>query len=413
MFRPRRWGFGAALVFCALVLLFSGGAAHAVRLAWDANAEEDLAGYRVHLWNAKSQSAVDVGNTTSVELKDLTPNTRYYFGVRAYTAEGLVSDMSNVITFVTPPPYSRDTYVGLFGEGNEAGQAGFTMALAPNGTASGRITFAGKVYLWRGVFDADRMLVVQLPAGQQLTLTLQLAPGTSALSGNLSIGGSVAALVADRVPSARAGLGTEHRGRYTAVLASADAVPSDPYGFGVFSVSNYGLIRLTATLPTGQRCSAGLQVDTAGTVPLCISNKSASMFGRIVFRDVEGQSDADATLSRNGGSPLVFRAARYAPPKGMPLLAAGSNIHVLVSTGLDIEGVLSGAVTMRAYPATGELLRFKVSPGSGAFQGDCTLATGKRLPMNGVAFLKGGFHSFGRVRDGNTAGAVTVSPPQL
>ena len=74
-----------ATVFC--VLAFSGvAAAQSVTLAWNANGEVDLAGYRVEYGTVSGNptTTVDVGNVTQRQFTGLQVGVTYYFRVRAY-----------------------------------------------------------------------------------------------------------------------------------------------------------------------------------------------------------------------------------------------------------------------------------------------------------------------------------------
>ncbi len=91
-----------------------------VSLAWDANTESDLAGYRVYYGTSSRQygGPIDVGNPTPVGnqvsyiVTNLTPGVQYYFAVTAYNSSGSESGYSNEVTTVvgsadtTPPTIS-------------------------------------------------------------------------------------------------------------------------------------------------------------------------------------------------------------------------------------------------------------------------------------------------------------------
>jgi hypothetical protein len=103
-----------SLFFSALFLLVSlapGSAlAKNLTLAWDANAETDVVGYKVY-YKADSASApfngagayegtspIDIGNATSASLTGLADNRDYYLAVTAYNASGVESPYSTIIT---------------------------------------------------------------------------------------------------------------------------------------------------------------------------------------------------------------------------------------------------------------------------------------------------------------------------
>jgi fibronectin type 3 domain-containing protein len=57
-----------------------------VTLAWDANTESDLAGYKIHYGIASGSysTTIDVEKVTQYTVPDLIPGTTYYFAATAY-----------------------------------------------------------------------------------------------------------------------------------------------------------------------------------------------------------------------------------------------------------------------------------------------------------------------------------------
>ena len=96
------------LLLVVVVICFSGPAAHAdtVTLAWDANTESNLAGYKLHYGNTpRSQGAythsVTIGIATTYTIS-LQPGT-YYFALTAYNNVGNESGYSNEVwTEISP-----------------------------------------------------------------------------------------------------------------------------------------------------------------------------------------------------------------------------------------------------------------------------------------------------------------------
>ena len=96
---------------------------NAVTLAWDANSEEDLAGYKLYRGYASGvyDTIIDVGNVTQFGVTGLALNQDYYFAVTAYDNEDPVneSDYSNevlyaqIITIVEPPTNGAITWVEI------------------------------------------------------------------------------------------------------------------------------------------------------------------------------------------------------------------------------------------------------------------------------------------------------------
>lgn len=81
-----------------------------VILAWDANPEPDIAGYRIYqsqqsgVYDPQAPAA-ETGTETTVTLGDLQYGETYYFVATAFNTSGLESDYSNEIAFtVTARP---------------------------------------------------------------------------------------------------------------------------------------------------------------------------------------------------------------------------------------------------------------------------------------------------------------------
>lgn len=69
-------------------------------LAWNANSETDLAGYKVY-WGTSSGrygSPVDVGKATSYLFSNLKVGSTYYFSVTAYDQSGNESFFANEVS---------------------------------------------------------------------------------------------------------------------------------------------------------------------------------------------------------------------------------------------------------------------------------------------------------------------------
>ncbi len=110
---PRRTHPGLRLALFALLtlpLIATQAGAAAVTLAWDANAEATVAGYRVGYGTASGSyaSTVDVGNWTSVNISGLEAGRRYYFACKAYDSTGRESAYSGEIAYT--PPAAACTY---------------------------------------------------------------------------------------------------------------------------------------------------------------------------------------------------------------------------------------------------------------------------------------------------------------
>jgi hypothetical protein len=94
-----------AALAAAVAFAFAPGAfAASVNVAWDANTEPDLTGYKVHYGVASLTytTHVDAGKTLSRTLDALAAGTRYYIAVTAYDSLGNESGYSNEISATTP-----------------------------------------------------------------------------------------------------------------------------------------------------------------------------------------------------------------------------------------------------------------------------------------------------------------------
>jgi len=91
-----------------IVSLSLGRAAQSVTLAWDANSEPNIAGYKLLYGTTKGEpsESVDVGNTTTAAVSNLNDGTTYFFTVTAYSIYNntlLESQPSNEVSYKTAP----------------------------------------------------------------------------------------------------------------------------------------------------------------------------------------------------------------------------------------------------------------------------------------------------------------------
>ena len=96
-----------ALLMAILALTFGARAATTnVTLAWNANTETNLAGYRVYYGTASgtySGSKLVAAGVTSTMISNLTFGQVYYFAATATNAAGLESDFSTEVVYTAPP----------------------------------------------------------------------------------------------------------------------------------------------------------------------------------------------------------------------------------------------------------------------------------------------------------------------
>ena len=99
--------FGAALLLFPLSLETNAHSAQ-VTLAWDANTEPGITGYKIY-YGTSSRSypnSIDVGNRTSCTVTNLLDRTTYYFAATDYNGIGQESAFSNEVSHTTPTPPS-------------------------------------------------------------------------------------------------------------------------------------------------------------------------------------------------------------------------------------------------------------------------------------------------------------------
>lgn len=72
------------------------------KVSWDANTEDDLAGYSIYYGTSSGSydNVVDVGNDTSYTVANLDSNTTYYFVVTATDLSGNESEFSEEVSIV-------------------------------------------------------------------------------------------------------------------------------------------------------------------------------------------------------------------------------------------------------------------------------------------------------------------------
>ncbi len=75
-----------------------------ITLAWDANTEPDLAGYKIY-WGSSTRNynvTKDVGNVTQITFNEFVCGSTYYFAATAYDFNNNESDYSDelIYTFV-------------------------------------------------------------------------------------------------------------------------------------------------------------------------------------------------------------------------------------------------------------------------------------------------------------------------
>ncbi len=107
----RSIGSVAVLTLAVLLAPLARAESATVTLAWDANTETDVTGYKVYIGDAHGSyhTTVDAGNGTTCTVTNLQDGRLYYFAVTAYTSSGLESEFSTEVSATadsTPPTVS-------------------------------------------------------------------------------------------------------------------------------------------------------------------------------------------------------------------------------------------------------------------------------------------------------------------
>src|SRR5512139_2334612 len=131
-----------SLILIAFTFIFYSSPALAaqIKLAWDANTEPYLTGYKIYWGNASKSygTPIDVGNLTQFTLTGLTAGNTYFITITAYSLPNNESSYSNEVSGVatepapvpvispTTPPLSRGTTKTSKGGGRGKHKGGST-----------------------------------------------------------------------------------------------------------------------------------------------------------------------------------------------------------------------------------------------------------------------------------------------
>ncbi len=144
----RIWIYGFEVVVCIFIgVIASNALAAEATLAWDPNAESNLAGYRIHYGTESGSYSVhtDVHKVTTYTVTGLTAGQTYYFAASAYDSSGNESGYSNQVSYSVPQSPQNQAPTANAGS-DQTVNAAAAVVLSGNGTdpENGTLT-----YQWR------------------------------------------------------------------------------------------------------------------------------------------------------------------------------------------------------------------------------------------------------------------------
>jgi fibronectin type 3 domain-containing protein len=86
-------------------MLISFASADTIKIAWDANTEEDLAGYKVYYGTSTGNygTPIELGKVTEYDITGLNSNTVYYIALTAYDSVNNESEKSDELHVLLSP----------------------------------------------------------------------------------------------------------------------------------------------------------------------------------------------------------------------------------------------------------------------------------------------------------------------
>ena len=156
------------LSFAVLAVLACSTPLAAQTLAWNANTESNLAGYRVQYGTVSGSpsTTIDVGRVTSRQITGLQPGATYYFRVVAYNTSGQTSTPSAQVSY-TVPGTSTPTSPTLTSVSPASGptSGGTTITLTGTNFVSGATVRVGGVAATSVTFASSTRVTARTPAG--------------------------------------------------------------------------------------------------------------------------------------------------------------------------------------------------------------------------------------------------------
>jgi hypothetical protein len=422
----------AALLLLTLVACL--GHAHALTLGWDANPEGNIAGYRLYYHpTSGTEQVLDVGASTTATVNNLTAGVTYSFHVSAYNTDNLEGPGSDEISYTapvdtTPSAQVAGKYLGLIKPVTGDVQGLFTMTLNASGKTTGRITLGTLNYAWKAVPLVDGQMTVHIRRGRyvsDLVLTLQVSPVSGQVTGTITDGLFSSTFSAEAPTYKAITAEAVQKGKYTVVLSPGNEVAPQGYGSATMTVSNLGVAKVVGTLADGTKFSLSSTVGASGTCPvyLFLYKKAGLLSGDVAFRNIEGASDADSSLtwkkSASDASALHFEAARYAYTAGSSVLpgltetAGKLRLTIASQAGTPVQDEpFALNASNKLFLAKGENTEsvvLSLNPTNGTFSGSFR-QSGIKVPIRGVLYQKGAGEGAGWFQNATQSGKVTLAP---
>jgi hypothetical protein len=238
-----------SLIACALI--FPPGSARVwaaqVRLTWNSNTEEDLAGYKVYygVSSRDYHGYVDVGNQIEVAVPGLEDGVTYYFAATAYDLAGNEGGYSNEVVYVS--------------------QVSCAYSITPTGLSFGGSGGTGVVNVstpasctWTVVSNAPWIVITSNSSGTgngSVTFSVMSNTGSASRTGTVTVAGNTFTVTQLGISQYRLSVTTSGTGTGT--------VTTNPSG----TIFNAGtVVTLTAT-PDVSSTFAGWSGGVSGTSP--------------------------------------------------------------------------------------------------------------------------------------------------
>lgn len=94
-------------------LILESATSNSIVLSWQANSEEDLAGYRIYRGDSQIS---ELGKVTTYSDNSVLPGTTYTYKITAFNTDGLESDFSNPVSVTTPPAIPTNLSASVSGK---------------------------------------------------------------------------------------------------------------------------------------------------------------------------------------------------------------------------------------------------------------------------------------------------------